>query len=180
MQKTRRRKLAARNGMFSHRWIDLCQRHGLDVHVIEAPWGAGLPADAYEAALAAFKERQPMGRIGTPEEIAASKTKMGLDPEKFFDVPEDVITHFRSRFGHLEAESGKWRRKLATRLDEGGEFEDLWAAVSGSRKDLALKMPEFTPGEMVATYYAQRSEAGLIVTEGTSPSPNGTSIWTAP
>ncbi len=29
------------------------------------------------------------------------------------------------------------------------------------------------PGEIVATYYAQRAGAGLIVTEGTSPSPNG-------
>lgn len=29
------------------------------------------------------------------------------------------------------------------------------------------------PGEIVATYYEQRSEAGLIITEGTSPSPNG-------
>ncbi len=29
------------------------------------------------------------------------------------------------------------------------------------------------PGDIVATYYAQRAEAGLIVTEGTSPSPNG-------
>ncbi len=29
------------------------------------------------------------------------------------------------------------------------------------------------PGPIVATYYAQRAEAGLIVTEGTSPSPNG-------
>ncbi|MDY0059595.1 MAG: alkene reductase [Myxococcota bacterium] len=29
------------------------------------------------------------------------------------------------------------------------------------------------PGELVATYYAQRAEAGLIVTEGTSPSPHG-------
>jgi N-ethylmaleimide reductase len=30
------------------------------------------------------------------------------------------------------------------------------------------------PGELVATYYAQRAaDAGLIVTEGTSPSPNG-------
>lgn len=29
------------------------------------------------------------------------------------------------------------------------------------------------PGELVATYYAQRAEAGLIITEGTSPSPNG-------
>ncbi len=29
------------------------------------------------------------------------------------------------------------------------------------------------PNELMATYYAQRAEAGLIVTEGTSPSPNG-------
>lgn len=29
------------------------------------------------------------------------------------------------------------------------------------------------PGEIVATYYAQRAGAGLIITEGTSPSPNG-------
>ena len=27
--------LVARNGMFSHRWIDMCQRHGLDVQVVD-------------------------------------------------------------------------------------------------------------------------------------------------
>jgi len=35
------------------------------------------------------------------------------------------------------------------------------------------RSPGNTPGGIVATYYAQRAEAGLIVTEGTSPSPNG-------
>jgi N-ethylmaleimide reductase len=29
------------------------------------------------------------------------------------------------------------------------------------------------PGDLVATYYGQRAGAGLIITEGTSPSPNG-------
>ena len=29
------------------------------------------------------------------------------------------------------------------------------------------------PNDLIATYYAQRAGAGLIVTEGTSPSPNG-------
>src|SRR5271154_3304493 len=29
------------------------------------------------------------------------------------------------------------------------------------------------PNDLMAEYYAQRAEAGLIVTEGTSPSPNG-------
>ena len=33
--------LIARYGQFSHRWIDLCQRHGLDVQIIEEKWGNG-------------------------------------------------------------------------------------------------------------------------------------------
>jgi alanine-glyoxylate transaminase/serine-glyoxylate transaminase/serine-pyruvate transaminase len=43
--------LIARYGMFSHRWIDLCQRHGLIVEVIECPWGSGAPADLFQARL---------------------------------------------------------------------------------------------------------------------------------
>lgn len=35
------------------------------------------------------------------------------------------------------------------------------------------RCPGNIPGRLVATYYTQRAEAGLIVTEGTSPSPNG-------
>lgn len=45
--------LAARFGMFSHRWIDLCQRHGLRVEIIETPWGQGAPVGTIEAALRA-------------------------------------------------------------------------------------------------------------------------------
>ncbi|CAN5278941.1 alkene reductase [soil metagenome] len=33
--------------------------------------------------------------------------------------------------------------------------------------------PAHTPDELMATYYGQRATAGLIITEGTSPSPNG-------
>jgi N-ethylmaleimide reductase len=33
--------------------------------------------------------------------------------------------------------------------------------------------PQHTPNALMATYYSQRATAGLIVTEGTSPSPNG-------
>jgi N-ethylmaleimide reductase len=35
------------------------------------------------------------------------------------------------------------------------------------------RCPGNSPGSIVATYYAQRAEAGLIITEGVSPSPNG-------
>lgn len=33
--------------------------------------------------------------------------------------------------------------------------------------------PEHLPNALMATYYSQRATAGLIITEGTSPSPNG-------
>ncbi|MEH6651352.1 MAG: L-aspartate--glyoxylate aminotransferase BhcA [Motiliproteus sp.] len=45
--------LIARYGMFSHRWIDMCQRHGLEVQIIECPWGDGAPAELFEEALKA-------------------------------------------------------------------------------------------------------------------------------
>ncbi|PKL33258.1 MAG: alkene reductase, partial [Spirochaetae bacterium HGW-Spirochaetae-10] len=35
------------------------------------------------------------------------------------------------------------------------------------------RSPENIPGDLVATYYGQRAGAGLIITEGTSPSANG-------
>jgi N-ethylmaleimide reductase len=35
-------------------------------------------------------------------------------------------------------------------------------------------VPANTPNDLMAEYYAQRATAGLLITEGTSPSPNGT------
>jgi alanine-glyoxylate transaminase / serine-glyoxylate transaminase / serine-pyruvate transaminase len=64
------RVLAARNGMFSHRWIDMCQRHGLAVEIVEAPWGAGLPADRYEEILTADKGHAIKAVLATHNETA--------------------------------------------------------------------------------------------------------------
>ncbi|MFW5641476.1 MAG: L-aspartate--glyoxylate aminotransferase BhcA [Roseicyclus sp.] len=62
--------LAARNGMFSHRWIDLCQRHGLEVEVIEAPWGEGIPADRFEEILSADTGHRIKAVLATHNETA--------------------------------------------------------------------------------------------------------------
>lgn len=62
--------IAACNGMFSHRWIDLCQRHGLDVQVIDAQWGAGLPAAEYEKALRADTGHKIKAVLATHNETA--------------------------------------------------------------------------------------------------------------
>jgi len=62
--------LAARNGMFSHRWIDMCQRHGLDVEIVQAPWGAGIPTDRYEEILTADTEHKIKVVLATHNETA--------------------------------------------------------------------------------------------------------------
>lgn len=64
------RVLAARHGMFSHRWIDLCQRHGLDMQIVEAPWGAGLPADRYREILTADRDHRIKAVLATHNETA--------------------------------------------------------------------------------------------------------------
>jgi len=45
--------LAARFGQFSHLWIDLCQRHGLNVDVVDADWGEGVPVEIFAERLTA-------------------------------------------------------------------------------------------------------------------------------
>jgi alanine-glyoxylate transaminase/serine-glyoxylate transaminase/serine-pyruvate transaminase len=62
--------LAARNGMFSHRWIDMCQRHGLKVEIVETPWGQGLPADRYEEILTADTNHEIKAVLATHNETA--------------------------------------------------------------------------------------------------------------
>jgi len=40
------RVIAARYGQFSHLWIELAQRHGLRVDIIDVEWGEGAPPTA--------------------------------------------------------------------------------------------------------------------------------------
>lgn len=62
--------LIARYGMFSHRWIDLCQRHGLEVEVIECPWGSGAPAHLFETRLKADTANEIKAVLVTHNETA--------------------------------------------------------------------------------------------------------------
>ena len=61
------RVLAACNGMFSRRLFDMCQRHGLEV---EVPWGERVPADRFEAILAADRSHAIRAVLATHNETA--------------------------------------------------------------------------------------------------------------
>lgn len=62
--------LVARYGMFSHRWIDMCQRHGLNVRILECPWGSGAPADRFAEALRADRDHAIKAVLVTHNETA--------------------------------------------------------------------------------------------------------------
>ena len=64
------RVLAARHGMFSHRWIDLCRRHGLDVEVVEREWGTGAPAEEFQRILEADRSHGIKAVLATHNETA--------------------------------------------------------------------------------------------------------------
>src|ERR1700675_817888 len=55
------RVLAPRFGQFSHLWIDMMQRLGLDVDVIEVEWGEGAPVEIIGQKLAADKAHEIKG-----------------------------------------------------------------------------------------------------------------------
>jgi alanine-glyoxylate transaminase / serine-glyoxylate transaminase / serine-pyruvate transaminase len=68
------RVLAARFGMFSHLWIDMAQRLGLDVEVLDAEWGEGAPIEQYQEALAGDSSHRIKAVLFTHNETATGVT----------------------------------------------------------------------------------------------------------
>lgn len=62
--------LIARYGMFSHRWIELCERHGLKTHIVDCKWGTGAPADTFREILAADQKGAIKAVLVTHNETA--------------------------------------------------------------------------------------------------------------
>src|ERR1700747_519698 len=50
--------LIARFGQFSHLWVDMCQRLGFEVEILETPWGEGAPVERYLASLNTDKQHR--------------------------------------------------------------------------------------------------------------------------
>ncbi len=66
--------LMARHGQFSTLWVEMAQRLGLDVIVVDAPWGVGTPVAEFAAHLAADKDGLIKGVFATHNETATGVT----------------------------------------------------------------------------------------------------------
>jgi alanine-glyoxylate transaminase/serine-glyoxylate transaminase/serine-pyruvate transaminase len=64
--------LIARYGMFSQRWIDLCQRFGLDVEMVDCEWGTGAPVEEFARRLKADQKGSIKAVLVTHNETATA------------------------------------------------------------------------------------------------------------
>ena len=62
--------LMSRFGQFSHLWVDMAERLGLDVHVIDCEWGTGVPVEEYAGVLEADKAHEIKAVFATHNETA--------------------------------------------------------------------------------------------------------------
>ncbi len=118
--------LAARHGMFSHRWIDLCQRHGLETEVIESEWGTAAPAAQFSERLESDRNRRIKAVLVTHNETATG-------------VKSDVaaIRQAIDACGHpalLFVDCVSSLASMNFRMDDWG----IDVAVSGSQKGFML------------------------------------------
>ncbi|MBW4710076.1 aminotransferase class V-fold PLP-dependent enzyme [Roseobacter sp. YSTF-M11] len=133
--------LVARYGMFSHRWIDLCQRHQLEVQIIECSWGSGAPADKFEAILTTDKAHDIKAVLvthnetatGVKSDIAAVRSAMDAasHPAMLF---VDCVSSLASMEFHMDA----WGVDIAVSGSQKGFMLATGMAILGvSPKALA-------------------------------------------
>jgi len=120
------RVIAARFGMFSHLWIDMAQRLGLQVDVIDTEWGEGAPIERYQEALAADKNHQIKAVLFTHNETATGVTSDVAGMRKALNDTKHPAL--------LMVDGVSSIASIDFRMDEWGV--DL--AVTGSQKGLML------------------------------------------
>src|ERR1700685_3164919 len=118
--------LAARFGQFSHLWIDMAQRLGYDVEVVEVTWGEGVPLERYEERLRQDTRRQIKGVLACHNETATGVTSDIAGVRGALDAaghPALLFVDAVSSLASIDFRMDEWQVDLA---------------ISGSQKGLML------------------------------------------
>lgn len=109
-------------GHFSWLWVDMCQRHGLDVQALEVPWGEGVPVAKYAEILKADKEQKIKAVFVCQNETATGVTSDVAGVRKALDDAKHPALLFVDGVSSVAS--------IDFRMDEWG----VDACVSGSQK----------------------------------------------
>ncbi len=120
------RVIAPRYGQFSHLWIDLAQRHGIRVDIVDVEWGEGAPADRIGEILSQDKGHEIKGVLivhnetatGVTSDIGAVRTAMDAARHPALLYVDGV-----SSIGSIDFRMDEWKVDLA---------------ITGSQKGLML------------------------------------------
>src|SRR5213594_4126799 len=120
------RVLAPRYGQFSHLWIDLAQRHGLRVDIIDVDWGEGAPVERIEEILTADTQHEVKGVLIVHNETATGVTSDLAAVRRAMDAarhPALLYVDGVSSIGAIDFRMDEWKVDLA---------------ITGSQKGLML------------------------------------------
>ncbi len=84
------------------------------------------------------------------DEIANTKKKLGLDPNSFFNLPNEIVEEFQSSYDFARSEVQAWNNNLSARYQDK-VFKEKWdLAMSGDIPD-SVEFPNYEVGEAIAT-----------------------------
>jgi alanine-glyoxylate transaminase / serine-glyoxylate transaminase / serine-pyruvate transaminase len=118
--------LISRFGQFSHLWVDMCQRLGLDTEVLETPWGEGAPVARYLAALQVDKRHEIKAVLVCQNETATGVTSNVAAVRRAMDSvkhPALLLVDSVSALGSIDFRMDDWAVDVC---------------ISGSQKGLML------------------------------------------
>ncbi len=118
--------LTSRFGQFSHLWFDLANRIGLDVELVDVPWGEGVPVMEFKKRLRADKQHKIKAVIACHNENATGVTS---DIEALGRAKKDL-----KHPALLMVDGVSSIASIDFRMDEWG----VDVAVSGSQKGFML------------------------------------------
>ncbi len=120
------RVIAPRYGQFSHLWIDLAQRHGLRVDIIDVEWGEGAPAERIQEILTGDAQHEIKGVLIVHNETATGVTSDLGAVRRAMDASEHPALLYVdgvSSIGSIDFRMDEWKVDLA---------------ITGSQKGLML------------------------------------------
>jgi len=126
--------LIARNGMFSHKWIDMCQRFGMDVHVVETPWGHGIPAARFEEILTEDKAKTIRAVLATHNETATGVVSDIAAVRRAMDAaghPALLLVDGVSSIGSMDFRMDEWGVDVAVTGSQKGFMLPAGLAIVG-------------------------------------------------
>jgi alanine-glyoxylate transaminase/serine-glyoxylate transaminase/serine-pyruvate transaminase len=131
--------LVSRFGQFSHLWVDMCQRLGFEVEILETPWGEGAPVERYLASLTADKQHRIKAVLVCQNETATGVTSDVAAIRKAMDSVKHPALLFVDSVSALAS--------IDFRMDDWG----VDVCVSGSQKGLMM------PAGMGVTCVSQKA-----------------------